>query len=418
MKLNPKQILIGILIWAFLFRLILVFTTPHLNASDELGNLNYQKAVCQLNFPILPVDKGWAGQFNQNQYLHGPVLYLSAYPLCPLQRLGDESYLHFLRIYDVILATVTIYLVYLIGALIFPRRPEIAISAAAFAAGLPAFANKGATFNVDTISYLLITLALYFLIKWLTQHPALKFKHLLALAVLLALTLLTKSYGIFLLPLYLLFALLYDAKNWRVWAGVGLSIIAGIALALPWLYFRNYVHYGDLLATSIDWGKPSGTYLEKLQATWDYFRVTFWAVFSFNNGLKINPALNNVFWWVLAIVGVGFVGFFIKLKETALKYSFYLLFLVMLMSAYGAYHWGMINNNSQARYFFPAIAGLSLVVACGWDALFPSRLKRYAFPLLVLALLALDIGILAWIIPVFAVYEPTGPWTQSLPLPN
>lgn len=77
-----------------------------------------------------------------------------------------------IRLAGVLLAAISLVLLYACAVAIFPQRPELALGATAFAAALPMHAAMTAAANNDTLAELLILASVLVLLRWMRQTVA------------------------------------------------------------------------------------------------------------------------------------------------------------------------------------------------------------------------------------------------------
>ncbi len=161
---------------------------------------------------------------------------------------GTVLAIHIVRFLSILMGAGTVYLTYLLADELFPKRPMIALGAAAFVAFNPMFLFVSAVINNDNLSTLLATLILWMLVRLLKmrdQRPSIRFTILLGIAA--GAGMLAKFQIGFLLPLVAL-ALIVIAVRQRDWRPVviGGLISGGLTVLIAgWWYWRNYDLYGD-----------------------------------------------------------------------------------------------------------------------------------------------------------------------------
>ena len=221
---------------------------------------------------------------------------------------------HVARFFSVLLGLGTVLVTYRLGRELFPRRPEVALGAAALNACLPMFLFISGSVNNDNLSNLLGNLLLLLIVLLLKAERPPRLRFYALIGVVAGASLLAKlSLGL-LIPLVAL-ALLITSLRWRDWRPlvIGGLISGALTIAIAgWWYLRNAQLYGD----------PTGlnTFLEivgrrtipanaaQLWAERDSFTRAFWGFFG-----GVNVPLPDAIYLVFNIIGgsgiIGATGF-------------------------------------------------------------------------------------------------------------
>ena len=174
---------------------------------------------------------------------------------------GGALAMHILRLFSVLLSTVTVWGVFALARTLAPAQPGLALAAAGFAGFLPGFLFSSGTVSNDNLAAALGTLILLLALRiyrggWTNRRG-------LALGVLLGLGLMSKISVLTLWPVAALAVFLArpapgrgEPVASRVWpwqARIGATVLsltpAGL-IAAPWL-LRNWILYHDLLGWSL-----------------------------------------------------------------------------------------------------------------------------------------------------------------------
>ena len=223
---------------------------------------------------------------------------------------------HVARFFSVLLGLGTVLVTYRLGRELFPRRPEVALGAAALNACLPMFLFISGSVNNDNLSNLLGNLLLLLIVLLLKAERPPRLRFYALIGVVAGASLLAKlSLGL-LIPLVAL-ALLITSLRWRDWRPlvIGGLISGALTIAIAgWWYLRNAQLYGD----------PTGlnTFLEivgrrtipanaaQLWAERDSFTRAFWGFFG-----GVNVPLPDAIYLVFNIIGgsgiIGATGYII-----------------------------------------------------------------------------------------------------------
>lgn len=416
----PKRgnaVLLGLLAASLLLSLLFAARLPLDTNPDERAHLDYIRLLIE--------NRGFvrfnAEQWEQYAETHQPPLY---YLLCVPVYLATGGSLVAVRLVAALLQLGTIFVAFRACRDLFPRRPEIAVGAAAFVTFLPTQAQLSGAVNNDGLTTLICAAIFWVLGRIVTgqQPPPLR-REPLWLGLLLGVGLLTKVSVLQLIPAMLL-AYWLAARAGRLSlsqaAGrFGLALGIGLLLASPWLA-RNTLLYGDLLALSIyAQTGPNFTPAAIQQiAGWsggDYLRnvgirsfATFWYFLRPDLPFKqfVGPPLPLLV--VLALALGGILGVYREAKEergttggnpdTAGERRILLLFgvgLVLLVPFFTRFVLTVFQ--AQGRYFLPALLPVAVLSAWGWSALFGPRRRLLgallpALVLLLLTLIALSRG--------------------------
>jgi len=429
---HPNRWLIAILIAHLFVGTLYATQTPAWQAPDEPAHYNYIAHIAHGNgLPVLAMgdfDLAYNSELISQKFLlsmsvepmryesyQPPLYYLVATPIYGLfagfevnntDGRNGEPYgiaLIALRLFGVLLATISLGLLYACAATIFPARPMLSIGAAAFAAALPMHAAMTASVNNDTLAELLILASVLILLRWMKQrlieaHSTQRVANqkpernlLFMLGLLLGLGLLTKIYVYALLPICLFMVLLI---TWRTTgvdrvthaiSNVGWVLTPALLIALP-MWIRNMWLYGitdplglawhDLVVagqpTLLDWIAQYGwpAYWER---AFSFTFRSFWGVFGW-----LSIFLDERVYTLLTI-GSGVVAFGLlwAILRTLLPGSkrtrlnefqrWSLLFLGLMLLAvfacYGLYNLKFVQH--QGRYLFWGLLPISLLVAVG-----------------------------------------------------
>ncbi len=365
------------------------------------------------------VDNGLITQDgNRNLVVHHPLAN-------PWQ--GTLLAVRIVRLFSVILAAVTVYLTFLIGRQVHPKRPEIALGAAAVTAFLPMFLFISGSVNNDNLAIMLASLALFMMIKIVIDGHSKKGKFInwLILGCIIGLGLLTKEGTIGLLPLAWGTAFVAAWQNdtdqdnvssIKISSTLGWllrlilkSIPPFVVAILPvliiagWWYYRNIELYGDWLGWSAfiavlgQRGHPAS--LAQLWGERQGFLMAYWGLFGGVN-LPMPGWIYAIFNGLLLISLVGFAYFFLRLIwrwirdnreqkitlrifiDHALRFTadnFALIACLLFATAvvYGLVQWATTTWSSQGRLVFTALSALSILFITGLVGWLPQRPARW-----------------------------------------
>ncbi len=306
---------------------------------------------------------------------------------------GTILALRLIRFFSIALGAVTITLVYLIGQETWADTQWPALLLMSLVAFNPQFLFISGAMNNDNLTNTLAAAVILILVR--IAKRGLTDRRALTLAVVLAVTTLSKVSGITLIPLAGL-VLAYQIWQTGTWKGVlkaGGMIVAAWLLFASWWYIRNLILYDELLGMQIlaD-AVPCNRSLTvwDLRHEWYGFFVSYFALFG-----HVNIIGNGWFYWFMgAVYGVGLIGFAVYAVRQLIQKQWESLVIPAIFSVhvgvvfYGLIRWTMICWASQGRLTFSSIGSLAALVTIGLVTLIPQHYHRVtaivvALPMLV-----------------------------------
>lgn len=306
---------------------------------------------------------------NNNFYLRGPA---EAFPWR-----GSVLAFYLVRIMSIGLGAWTLLALYQGVRLAVPGRRRIALIALGITAFNPMFLFMTASVNNDNLVTALAATGLWLMLLILTRGRAGRdgVLRISALAVVLALAALSKLSG---LTLYVVAGALLTMLILKRRASLRAAALAGGALAISfaviagWWYVRNLQLYGDLTGTNamiaIIQPRPAPYTLWTMLAEMEGLRISFWALFGWFN--VIGPA------WFLALMDaltavalIGGVAWGVRTWRTRQFEALLpvgLLALHVLITFTALINWTRQTPGTQGRLLFPALMGISGLMALGW----------------------------------------------------
>lgn len=302
---------------------------------------------------------------NKNLVLHTPNR--------PLERSTLAVYL--VRGFSLLLACVTIMAVYQIGSLIG------GLSLAALSAGVtafnPMFLFISASVNNDN---LVIALNSLMILLALTQwYSGWRWWQASLIAVLFALSSLSKLSGLALLPALMLLIFIQSWRDRNPRRAIGFMLLmGGVWLALAgWWYARNLTLYGELFGTrtmlAVAGPRLEPFTLNTLLDEFEGFRIAYWGLFGAVNILTISAfyIIMDAFSFISLVSWLSRAGMRRRTSDTstrnALITSTPLLFLavIIIVGSAAVIAWTAQTYASQGRLLFPFMAALSPFFAYG-----------------------------------------------------
>lgn len=280
-----------------------------------------------------------------------------------------------LRLAGLVLGAVTIVFVYKIGELVAPQRPTVAFAAAAITGLNPMFIYVSASVNNDTLAMALNGAVILLLLR--TIRDGFQRRYTVAIALLFALSCLTKLTSLVLLPVLLGTALYVQHKTSDrrgLLAFIYLFALSWLLIA-GWWYLRNLQLYGEpfgiVMMSNIAGPRSLNFSAVDLFAEFQQFRMSYWGLFG-----ALNIQVTSIFYVLLDLMTfLSFLGLaFLILQLLAISdfaYARYeLAHLLTLLSALvliwlGVVIWSTLTYAAEGRIVFPLIAVISPLLAVG-----------------------------------------------------
>lgn len=316
---------------------------------------------------------------------------------------GAVLAIHLARFVSILLGLGTVLTIYVLGRILWPERPALALLAMAFVAFNPMFLFITGSVNNDNLITLLASLTLWRLISIVVandqdrRNPAgvdslnrslnfwpdrLRRPHepapgtFIRLGLLIGLAALTKVSGLGLLALVgltLLMEGLRQRSGYIAIVGNGLVGLCATAVA-GWWYWRNFQLYGDWtgveIMIAIMGGRPISPTAEQLLAEIPGLIRSFWGLF----GYFSIPMPAPVYGMLNAFLLIGLLGLLLafiwphplrripgRLRRASPILSGWLILMLAALL-----QWTLRTPATQGRLLFPALAALAPLWAAGW----------------------------------------------------
>ncbi|MGH2535121.1 MAG: ArnT family glycosyltransferase [Thermomicrobiales bacterium] len=344
---------------------------------------------------------------------HPPLYYLLMTPVYwATDGASAASQQYAMRTASITFGVLTVLLAYLLATTLFPGDPFLGITVPAFVAFQPQVSYEAAMLNNDIVAIALFSLILYLLVRGLRDRFPWRLCALTGGAF--GLALLAKGTAITVIPIIALAVILgVGWRGAREWVAKG-AVIAGIGglLAAPWYLFL-YRTYGNL---------DGFEQISRLQV-WSYFNEDppgildqFWnrdfAAMRWKEtwgefGWRRIHLGDGLLWAIgivclVALAGLGWylVGAIRRRPGAAdpvahpRRWQMQAV-VVLLATAVVAYlavlEFGTRFSLTQARYYFPAINAVALLLMLGLRTLIPAKGRHYGQTGIVVALLLMNV---------------------------
>lgn len=348
---------------------------------------------------------GAAGNFDAGQQYtanHPPLYYAIAAPLFwATDSLSYETQQYLIRLLAIPFGLLTVLLAFFTVRTAFPGDRFLAIVVPAFVAFQPQVSYESSMVNHDIVSVAAVSLILYLLVRGMRDRFPLFI--VASLGVSLGLGLLVKGNTMVIAPIIALAMILgIGWRNVHEWVSKGAIVVAvaGVMTA-PW-YVYLWRTYGNLDALDQveemqrPWNYPAGSFSEQLfnrAYIWERWKET-WGSF----GWRRIPLSDWLLWLIAIPTIIALVGLLLLLvrrlaarrssdvlvwlpggqRLTTLQTQTVVVFVVFFLVSYLAIiQFGTRFALTQARYLFPTINALAILLALGMRTLCPFRFRPY-----------------------------------------
>ena len=366
-----------------------------------------------------------------SEVIQPPLYHFLLAQLDRLSALGTLASLYEFRLVSVLFGAMVVALSWLIARQIFPQDRAIPAGCAVFVALQPQFSFEAAIVNHDILIILLITLVCYLVFGGTASGFG--WRRALVLGAVGAAGLWTKvNFGL-ILPVVAIGLVLASWSRWQtalpdtrraigrgLVVNLGLAILLPLVAILPW-FVRNVHLYGDPTGASrlqeiSDYGLSASTYREMIFSAshWRGLLDDFWGNFGWRE-IPLDHGLDIAIYLVWLVAGLGALGFVLRQAGAVVlrrprwrvvdSYQTTCLGLSLLtigLMIFGVLYVGTLQF-TQARFAFPAMFAFGLFTVIGFMAWLPARWRWVIPPLLLLAMIVLNVDIaLRFLIPYFA----------------
>lgn len=350
-----------------------------------------------------------------NVYLHSPE---EAFPYK-----GTILAIQYLRLWSVVLGTVTLFAVYRAGRLLLPKHPWIPVLAVALFAFNPSFIFMSSTVHHDPLMATLYALSFWWMVRALSLDRALTLGDTIVGGLLLGAGLLTKLSGLSLLALFGL-TLLFKARQqyeWRQLVRDGIPLY-GVAMVIAgWWYLRNQLLYDDPLG----WQMFLATHSHMVRQgsySWFIFRKeflgqidrTFWGGFGYMH-ITLPEPVRRPPWLLMGIGVVGAAWAGVRRRQHLLddwrRHAWIVLLAGMLLVFISFVRFSVATTGAgHGRYLFTLAAPLALAIAVGLNQVVGFRAPRILAILVGAGLLAYAVFVpIRFVLPKYAAPKTVQP---------
>jgi 4-amino-4-deoxy-L-arabinose transferase-like glycosyltransferase len=348
---------------------------------------------------------------------HPPLYYLLMTPVfLATEDLTPEGQLYWLRAASIPFGIMTVLLAYLLITTLFPGNMFLGITVPAFVAFQTQISYEASMFNNDIVCIALFSLILYLLVLGIRDRFPTKICVLTG--AVFGLALLSKGTSITAAPVIALAIILgVGLRHVRRWVIAG-AITGGIALLLSWPWYlflyRTYGNFSglDQLEDLQYWNYQYRDKPSIIDQLWNRdFAALRWNETWGEFGWRRIPLGNGILWAIGIPCLIALAGFFVycwlifrrRHRETETDpvlrparwqvLSILLLFATAIIAYFAVLQFGTRFQLTQARYYFPVVNAIAVILMLGLRTLIPRAADRYVAVGVIVALIAMNVVI-------------------------
>ena len=458
MTLSPKveRGIVSVMLVLFIGMALLFSTGPILEGPNEVEHYRFVRYIVN-NGELPPMDGYPFGQMHQT-----PLYYIVGAPLLALvddpefdvisERLNpyhgyefaiagnDNKNIHLhaesdaesgvatgvrlLRLYTIVLGTLTLIFNYLSIRIVFPKQPAMRLLALGIVAFWQQFVFMSSVINNDNMLFMTVSLSFYLVLRQHRDGSTWQSAGLLGLA--LGLALLSKSSaGMLVFPMAV--ATLIDRRTWKY---AILTVAVTVAVA-GWWYIGNWMTWGDPTGIQAMFSTWPTEIMEEGEIAWSlglerapYGYQSFWARFGYG-AVATGDKVYTVFNILVVLASVGLLIWLVRqlmqasqsdkrdwhvIQRWVIVVAFTLVWVLALI-----YSSSTVLSGNQGRYLMPGFAGWGILLALGLSQLIPRMAKGVLSIGIALILAgALLYSIVAYYFPSYAVVPASADNTSAL----
>jgi 4-amino-4-deoxy-L-arabinose transferase-like glycosyltransferase len=357
---------------------------------------------------------------------HPPLFYVISAPVyLATDWMSVANQMIVLRMVAIPFGMLAVLATFLMARWLFPRSAFVAITAATFVAFQTQISYEAAMINNDILVIGFGALLMALLVRGMRD----RFPWLLTVLIGAVFGMLLLSKGsalVFAAPIALMIIAGLGVRNWRDWLPKGaIAAAIGFGLSAPWYIFlyRTYGNFSGLgQVADLQYNMTYDQGLNK-PSIWDLFWNRDFAVSRWNEtwgefGWRKIPLSMNLMWALGIVCLIPLVAFLIYLVNAARRsartqrdgtlekpfaWQLWALVAFVLTGVLGyaaVIQFGLTFVLTQARYFFPMIPPVTVLLMIGLHWLVPVRGQRYVQVLVVAALVGLNLYVYSsYVIP-------------------
>ncbi|MCX7715369.1 MAG: hypothetical protein N2171_06550 [Clostridia bacterium] len=302
--------------------------------------------------------------------------------------LARNAYL--LRIFTLLVSTLTPICVYATAMLLFPNFPAIGALAAAFTAFNPQFIHVAASISNESFVISFTTIFFLCLVRYILRFTSVR--ETICAGIVLGICLLTKTSSIFLIPVTLMAILVYRFKNIRYFLKDCLAFFSSPVLIAGWWYKQNWDQL-TAMNTGQVWFLRNASFNTE-QVLRDVL-ITLKSFFGYFGSLDVAiPLYYYIFYVLLICLGMTGICKFV-IKKTFHRLQANVLTILSIAILCEGVFFLQLNKHYHAflgKYLFVVIGPIALFVATGIWHIFPVLVKHHLslFLCMCLAIIPVD----------------------------
>ncbi|MCX8125396.1 MAG: hypothetical protein N3F66_14705 [Spirochaetes bacterium] len=310
---------------------------------------------------------------------------------------GKARSAHLIRLFSLLLATVTVVLIYHIALIIFSGDMLLATSAAIFAATNAQFIHIAASVSNETLAAMFSAMIVYVLLGYFNGQFL--FRTHVITGFLLGCGLLTKITTAIFIPITYA-VVFYTYTHKRKNPIRPLFVISALSFFISgWWYIRNWIFYNDpTFANALIQILPFTTRNTPITTTsvMQEVKILFISFFGYFGALQIPITSKHLFFYgmIMASGIVGICRFYINRHNSRTQKK--LIGLLLLTFFASALLIATLNVRAyvfMGKYLFIALAPIAVLVCAGIHSLIPQRFGKIFFLCFSILLVVVNIDI-------------------------
>ena len=397
-----RRYIVAIFVLAFVIRIAYAIVAPPFQAPDEFQHFSYVKYVHDAG--RLPVQHSPATDPAELEFHQPPLYYFLAAPLIPTTKLIQARPLLILRLFNVLLAMMTIAVTYYFTAHVLKWSPfSVALACGVFAL-LPTYSYTSATVRNGTLATLFASLGLCLSAKTLLDEKPKCDSRWVWVGAVVGLALLSKLTAIGVVFATAL-TVVGTSPNWQALIRRSAWFTFGVASTAGWWFVRNLMIYGRpfaIVEDGYEFLRSPMSWAHEKQSAITIFK-TFWAVFGRVNEHYFTD-IYRFCWWFAGLAALGIVGRYLlhggELPDIPKKLTAFFAMAIgasIVATMYYAHNY----NSDQGRYLFPVLIPITTFVTVGLNSLVHPRYRRLVVGMVLVAFASINAIVLARLAAVY-----------------
>ncbi len=346
-----------------LLRLLLAVATPLLYAPDESGHALYVREAAAGHLPVNTTDWLWGTRNGADEFFQPPLYYVLAGGLYRILAPAGSGALIGVRLLNVALGLLVAIVTWHLARAAFPGRPQVARWSGGIVALLPTFIGDSSSINNDVLCTLFVTGGTLVLVGCLRRGD-IRWRDALTIAVLLGLSLWTKTSGLVLVPAVIAGGVVMRRRHRPGMLRAAAAVGGGIAIVLPWWIGRNWPAYGNPLAVGANYPTWTAPLSDRLNESLHRFFETFIA--AFGRVYEIRPLTTLSYIAVYAAIGLVLLALWRSRRWRSGDRGLSFVLAVECIGVVVSAAWFALEaHQAQGRYLYYALPAIAILIALG-----------------------------------------------------